>query len=124
MLLPAASENRSIFEDPYDDLDHSEPESDHSEIGPDPVHSSDSEPDTEPNDASTQPPPMGIRARKILQILIFMEGHDISLANLLDGISWGDKDCTLNAKIRSARTALLNSEELPGPVARRVEGLS
>ncbi|KAJ7207826.1 hypothetical protein GGX14DRAFT_299840, partial [Mycena pura] len=60
----------------------------------------------------------GIRARKILQILIFMEGHDISLANLLDGISWGDTDCTLNAKIRSARTALLNSEELPGVLRR------
>jgi hypothetical protein len=36
----------------------------------------------------------------------------------LDGISWGDEECTQNAKIRVDRTQLLNSAELPGILQR------
>ncbi|KAJ7868006.1 hypothetical protein B0H13DRAFT_2253848 [Mycena leptocephala] len=47
-----------------------------------------------------------------------MDGQGITLANLLDGISWGDEECTQNAKIRVDRTQLLNSAELPGILQR------
>ncbi|KAJ7859442.1 hypothetical protein B0H13DRAFT_2237511 [Mycena leptocephala] len=62
--------------------------------------------------------PLGARAQKIWKILVFMDGQGITLANLLDGISWGDEECTQNAKIRVDRTQLLNSAELPGILRR------
>ncbi|KAJ7753107.1 hypothetical protein DFH07DRAFT_774241 [Mycena maculata] len=105
-------EDWSLFEDHYEDLDHSELESDRSEIGPDP------EPDTDDPSGAPQTPSMGLRAQAIIRVLQFMDGNGVTLANLLDGISWGDQDCTLNAKIRNERTRLLNSPELPGILQR------
>ncbi|KAJ7512820.1 hypothetical protein B0H11DRAFT_1787546 [Mycena galericulata] len=120
MPPPTTSEDSSIFDDHYEDLDHSEPESDHSEIGPEKNVLSDSEPESD-NDAGPSqnfPAPMGSRAQAILRVLQFMDAQGLNLANLLDGISWGDQDCTANAKIRNERTRLLNSTELPGILRR------
>ncbi|KAJ7082067.1 hypothetical protein B0H15DRAFT_952744 [Mycena belliarum] len=101
----------TTFTDHYEDQYYSEPNSDDSEAGPDPRFS---ENDTDSdNEAPVAPPPMGLRAQKIFKILTFMDGHDVSLAELLDAISWGDEDCTLNGYIRNHRTMLLNSAELP-----------
>ncbi|KAJ7782371.1 hypothetical protein DFH07DRAFT_864871 [Mycena maculata] len=61
---------------------------------------------------------MGLRAQAIIRVLQFMDGNGVTLANLLDGISWGDEDCTSNAKICNERTRLLNSPELPGILRR------
>ncbi|KAJ7094820.1 hypothetical protein C8R44DRAFT_585134, partial [Mycena epipterygia] len=86
-----------------------------SDFRPDPNSSdSDLEPDTTGTSFGIGTPSMGLRAVKILHILTFMDGQNITLVNLLDAISWGDADCTLNAKIRNDRTALLKSPELPG----------
>lgn len=104
------------FQDEYEDRDYSAPELDHSDLGPDPI-SSDHESDTEPAMAAA-PPPMGPRAVTVLRILTFMDGHNMTLADFLDAISWGDPHCTLNAKIRNERTILLNSPELPGILRR------
>ncbi|KAJ6487995.1 hypothetical protein C8R45DRAFT_869133 [Mycena sanguinolenta] len=122
----------SIFEDFYDDLDYSEPESDESGVGPDsnflgPESDSEeeqerppSEPDRLGDHTQEQPPliPEGLRARKIYNILRYMDEQGISLANLLDGISWGDEECTQNAQLRVDRTQFLNSPELPGILKR------
>ncbi|KAJ7199866.1 hypothetical protein GGX14DRAFT_401147 [Mycena pura] len=126
-------ETSSIFEDFYDDLDYSESESDDSGVGPDfygPESDSEDEPEPLPSEpvnnasgsgpAQKQPPliPEGARARKIYNILRYMDGQGISLANLLDGISWGDEECTQNAQLRVNRTQFLNSPELPGILKR------
>ncbi|KAJ7195700.1 hypothetical protein GGX14DRAFT_320717, partial [Mycena pura] len=104
----------------YDDFEYSEPESDDSGIGPDPItQATDSEDESTPVPSRTladsQPPiiPVGLRARKIWNVLRYMEQEDISLASLLDGISWGDEECTQNAQLRADRTRLLDSPELP-----------
>ncbi|KAJ7745180.1 hypothetical protein DFH07DRAFT_749051 [Mycena maculata] len=55
---------------------------------------------------------------KIKAVLIVMDGFGINLPIFLDGLSWGDPDCTLDAKIRYERSALLNSKELPGILYR------
>ncbi|KAJ7909186.1 hypothetical protein B0H13DRAFT_2014863 [Mycena leptocephala] len=115
----------NIFDDPYEDPDYSEPESDDSGVGPDPISpesESEDEPELGPDSTSipNQPPsmPLGARAQKIWKILVFMDGQGITLANLLDGISWEDEECTQNAKIRVDRTQLLNSAELPAILRR------
>ncbi|KAJ6494521.1 hypothetical protein C8R45DRAFT_1135396 [Mycena sanguinolenta] len=122
----------SIFEDFYDDLDYSEPESDESGVGPDsnflgPESDSEDEPERPPSEpdrsgdhTQEQPPliPEGLHARKIYNILRYMDGQRISLANLLDGISWGDEECTQNAQLRVDRPQFLNSPELPGILKR------
>ena len=53
-------------------------------------------------------------AEPIRQVLIYMDALGINVPIFLDGLSWGNTDCTMDAKIRYARSALLNSEELPG----------
>ncbi|KAJ7878080.1 hypothetical protein B0H13DRAFT_2545808 [Mycena leptocephala] len=91
----------NIFDDPYEDPDYSEPESDDSGVGPDPIS---------PESESEDEPDLGYICTK--------SAAGITLANLLDGISWGDEECTQNAKIRVDRTQLLNSAELPGILRR------
>ncbi|KAJ7830454.1 hypothetical protein B0H14DRAFT_2515846 [Mycena olivaceomarginata] len=57
-------------------------------------------------------------ASKIKATLTVMDGLGINLPILLDGLSWGDPGCNLDAKIRYERSALLNSTELPGILHR------
>ncbi|KAJ7619938.1 hypothetical protein DFH06DRAFT_69197 [Mycena polygramma] len=123
-------ETPSVFADFYEDSDYSTPESDDSGIGPDPFHAdsdSEDEPVQQQEPQSTpvasgysQPPlvPAGFRARKIWNVLRYMEEQEITLANLLDGLSWGDEECTQNAQLRADRTRFLNSPELPHIVRR------
>lgn len=58
-------------------------------------------------------------AEPIRQTLIFMDARGINLAIFLDGISWGSEACIQDAKIQSARSSLMASEELPNIVRRR-----
>ncbi|KAJ7456332.1 hypothetical protein B0H11DRAFT_2160949 [Mycena galericulata] len=57
-------------------------------------------------------------AEKVKMVLVLMDGIGINVPIFLDGLSWGDAQCTLDAKIRYERSALLNSEELPGILHR------
>ncbi|KAK7012455.1 hypothetical protein R3P38DRAFT_3019300, partial [Favolaschia claudopus] len=114
--------SHSVFKGSYDDPDYSEPESDDSGIGPEPIDS-ESESEEEGNfsdsHSRTQPEiPSGYRARKIYNVLLYMGSQGVTLADLLDGISWGDEECTQNAQLRVARTQLLQSAELPGILRR------
>ncbi|KAJ7170457.1 hypothetical protein C8R43DRAFT_944966 [Mycena crocata] len=105
----------SAVHDTYNDSDHSEPDSSDSDVGPN-VDSSDAELDLGPEHAASDPPPqaMGPGAQAILHILYIMDSQGVSLADLLHAISWGDPDCTQNAKCCIERTRLLNSPLLPG----------
>ncbi|KAJ7774231.1 hypothetical protein DFH07DRAFT_732844, partial [Mycena maculata] len=49
----------------------------------------------------------------VKKVLTVMAGLGLSLPVFLDALSWGDRDCTLDAAVRNARTGLLNSPELP-----------
>ncbi|KAK7016092.1 hypothetical protein R3P38DRAFT_3321536 [Favolaschia claudopus] len=124
MTVLRSSGRYSVFKDSYDDPDYSEPESDDSGIGPGPVDS-ESEPEEEEDitdhwqSSRTQPQlPSGQRAQKIYSVLLYMGSQGITLADLLDGISWGDEECTQNAQIRVHRTQLLQSAVLPGILRR------
>ncbi|KAK7043415.1 hypothetical protein R3P38DRAFT_3440329 [Favolaschia claudopus] len=57
-------------------------------------------------------------ASKVTKVLALMDGLGINLPIFLDALSWGDLECTSNAKIRYARSALLNSIELPAILRR------
>ncbi|KAJ6459043.1 hypothetical protein C8R45DRAFT_1183127 [Mycena sanguinolenta] len=69
-------------------------------------------------DANRKPPPMGPQGQIVLEILEHMHSKGITLADLLDAISWGDQDCTWNYIIRTHRTRLLNSPQLPNILRR------
>ncbi|KAF8128059.1 hypothetical protein K438DRAFT_1645788 [Mycena galopus ATCC 62051] len=47
-----------------------------------------------------------------------MNGSGLSVAQFLDALSWGDGDCTVDATVRAARTALWKSPLLPGILRR------
>lgn len=50
---------------------------------------------------------------RIIKVINLMKDLDIDLPLLLDGLSWGTPECRINRRIVHARTALLNSRELP-----------
>ncbi|KAJ7938842.1 hypothetical protein B0H13DRAFT_1496236, partial [Mycena leptocephala] len=54
----------------------------------------------------------------VKMILALMDGIGINVPIFLDALSWGDAACTLDAKIRYERSALLNSTELPNILQR------
>ncbi|KAK7059555.1 hypothetical protein R3P38DRAFT_3167995 [Favolaschia claudopus] len=51
-------------------------------------------------------------AQKVKHVLAVMDALGINLPIFLDALSWGDSNCTQDAKIRYARSALLTSTEL------------
>ncbi|KAG5645939.1 hypothetical protein DXG03_004729 [Asterophora parasitica] len=51
---------------------------------------------------------------KVAYVLCVMDSVGINLPIFLDALSWGDKGCILDGKIRYERTALMTSVELPG----------
>ena len=46
----------------------------------------------------------------IKHVLVVMDGMGINLPIFLDALSWGDPECILDAKIRYAKSALMNSK--------------
>lgn len=58
------------------------------------------------------------RCHKIKTALLFLDTLGLKLDDMIDGMSWGDEDCTLDAKIRNERTQLLRSSKLPGILKR------
>jgi hypothetical protein len=98
---------------------------------------SDSDPDYIGEDTETQSdiedepnigPAIGVQNTQILRdglqgksfltpvkyVLTVMDALGINVPIFLDALSWGDAECIQDAKIRYARSALMNSEELPG----------
>ena len=57
-------------------------------------------------------------AEPVKYVLAVMDSLGINLPIFLDAFSWGDADCIQDAKIRYARSALMNSKELPGILRR------
>ncbi|KAJ7574763.1 hypothetical protein C8J56DRAFT_1064452 [Mycena floridula] len=55
----------------------------------------------------------GPMENKVLLVMEAMDHAGINLPLFLDAFSWGDEGCIRNAKIRHARTVLMNSAELP-----------
>ncbi|KAJ3494146.1 hypothetical protein NLJ89_g10870 [Agrocybe chaxingu] len=51
-------------------------------------------------------------AAKVRHILEEMDRTNLKFVDFLDGVSWGDQDCTQDAKIRSERTILLHNPKL------------
>ncbi|KAJ6629621.1 hypothetical protein B0H10DRAFT_1768887, partial [Mycena sp. CBHHK59/15] len=51
-------------------------------------------------------------------ILTVIAGLGLSVASFLDGLSWGDAACTSDDEIRTARTQLSNSPQLPDILRR------
>ncbi len=54
-----------------------------------------------------------VKSSKTNQVLAFLDSINFKCADFLDGLSWGDRACVLNAKIRVERTVLLQSPMLP-----------
>jgi len=50
--------------------------------------------------------------QKVLSVLQHMDHTKIKLADFLDALSWGNKACVQDAKVRSERTVLLHSPKL------------
>ncbi|KAK7007604.1 hypothetical protein R3P38DRAFT_2644943 [Favolaschia claudopus] len=115
----------SSFEHPYSDLEHSEPESDSdfdprdvdkgSDTESGPIDGGDDERSGAPSTSELPPGPL---AAKIFKILAVIQGNGLTVAEFLDALSWGDRECTLDATVRAARTALCNSPLLPGILRR------
>ena len=57
-------------------------------------------------------------ATKVKATLAFMDSQGINLPIFLDALSWGDRGCHSDPKIKYARTALMVSEELPSILER------
>ena len=57
-------------------------------------------------------------ADRIRKGLEYLGQLGLNLELLLDGISWGDSECTQDPVIRNARTSLLHSKELPSILHR------
>jgi hypothetical protein len=55
---------------------------------------------------------------KVREVLHVMARLGINLTIFLDAVSWGDPECTADAKVRSARTGLMKSQELPSILQR------
>jgi hypothetical protein len=55
----------------------------------------------------------GTMVEKVRCIFELMDGLGINLTLFLDAVSWGDSECTADAKIRYERSGLMKSEELP-----------
>lgn len=49
----------------------------------------------------------------VKDVLAYMTNKGLTLAKFLHCISWGDPTCIIDGQIRGARTALMNSAELP-----------
>jgi hypothetical protein len=64
----------------------------------------------------------GLQGKSLLtpvkHVLAVMDTLGINVPIFLDALSWGDSDCIQDAKTRYARSALMNSEELPGILRR------
>ncbi|KAJ6627788.1 hypothetical protein B0H10DRAFT_1940784 [Mycena sp. CBHHK59/15] len=119
----------SVFNGQYSDLEYSEPESDDSDF--DPANDvSDSEPagtgqaganyhfDTQAETGRPAPKPQSPLSKNVKTILTVIAGLGLSVASFLDGLSWGDAACTSDDEIRTARTQLLNSPQLPDILRR------
>ena len=52
-------------------------------------------------------------AEKIRGILAHISRAGLTLGSFLHAVSWGDAGCVRDPQIRAARTALMNSPELP-----------
>ncbi|KAK7035586.1 hypothetical protein R3P38DRAFT_2771214 [Favolaschia claudopus] len=111
---------------PYSDLDYSEPESDESDFHPrdvnngsdaesGPIDESDDEGSRAPSNSELPPGPLAVKISKILAVI---QGNGLGVAEFLDALSWGDRECTLDARVRAARIALCNSSLLPGILRR------
>ena len=55
---------------------------------------------------------------KVREVLRVMAQLGINLVLFLDAVSWGDPACIADPKVRSARTVLMKSEELPSILRR------
>jgi len=77
-----------------------------------------SQPDSDPSSTSsgyTDSADTPTEATTVLvkDVLAYLASKGLSLAKLLHCISWGDSACISDSQIRAARTALMNSAELP-----------
>jgi len=50
---------------------------------------------------------------KVHEVLHVMAQLRINLTIFLNAVSWGDPECTVDAKVHSAQTGLMKSQELP-----------
>jgi hypothetical protein len=91
--------------DSEDNSSYHPPDTDSDEMG------SDSEAEN-PNDTSTE------LSEKVHKILDYMNLLGVSLPLFLDALSWGDKGCIRDEKIKAARTALMGSAQLSGILQR------
>lgn len=60
----------------------------------------------------------GKLAERVHAVLQTMADVGLNLPLFLDAVSWGSDDCVQDARIRYARSSLMNSEELPGILRR------
>ena len=69
-------------------------------------------PNSDDDEDDSQTPPSEL-AEKIRGILAHITEAGLTLGSFLHAVSWGDAGCVRDPKIRAARTALMNSPELP-----------
>ncbi|KAK6971870.1 hypothetical protein R3P38DRAFT_3494746 [Favolaschia claudopus] len=107
------------FEHPYSDLEYSEPESDSdfdprdvdkgSDAESGPIDEGDNEQSSAPSASELPPGPLAL---KIFKVLAVIQGNGLTVAEFLDALSWGDRDCTFGCN------TLCNSPLLPGILRR------
>ena len=87
--------------DSEDNNSYTSPDSDSDEMRSDPEAE-------DPNDTSTE------LSEKVHKVLDYINLLGMSLPLFLDALSWGDKGCIRDEKIKAARTALMGSAQLSG----------
>ena len=87
--------------DSEDNNSYTSPDSDSDEMRSDPEAE-------DPNDTSTE------LSEKVHKVLNYINLLGMSLPLFLDALSWGDKGCIRDEKIKAAQTALMGSAQLSG----------
>jgi len=77
-----------------------------------PTNSDEDDGDGDNNEDDSQTPSSEL-AEKIRGILSHISRAGLTLGSFLHAVSWGDAGCVRDPQIRAARTALMNSPELP-----------
>ncbi|PPQ88289.1 hypothetical protein CVT26_011433 [Gymnopilus dilepis] len=94
--------------------DPSDMETEDSEVEEDQEASESEEEDAEEDEETSESESVHDLRDKVRSILDEFDNHNLKVIDFLDALSWGDRACTGDAKIRVERTILLKDAKLKG----------
>ncbi|KAJ3492427.1 hypothetical protein NLJ89_g11242 [Agrocybe chaxingu] len=111
-------DTRDFDESPAPDDSDSEGEEDETVIEEEELAGEEDEAETGEDNGTNDDSTDSTLMDRVLKLLETMEVLDVSPADLLIALSWGDNACNRHGKIRAVRRELLCSPHLPGVIRR------